>query len=338
MNIKFPLILLTGLLLTACGPGIALMKVDVKQPAALPINFENREIAIFNTLYGGELSPEEDMQFLQDSLMMNITSKGFREKLEISLGLPEESIAIYNQFCEDGAPRGSLADTVHLRHLALETGANTLVLIDSLWFGKIQAVEGFLREGYYYSGDYVQSYAYFLCGVTIRIFDANRDRFVAYLPMRDTVYCEFLYKLGIADPIAPLQRESAKYYSMAAEGLGEYVAAATQVQWQTQERVLFDYTSSNEWFRALSAAYTFDWEEARQIWMGMATKKAGKKMSAYAAFNIAVCCEMLGQYDLAKEWLDASQKRWHIPEIRRYREIMEASRQSQRHILLQQTL
>ena len=336
MTIRNTLILFTGLLLTACGPTIALMDVDVKQPAVLPVNFDNKEIVIFNTLDDSMLSPETEAQFQLDSLLVNQFSEGFRDKLEASLGLPQESIAIYNLFCSDG-PRGSLADTTYLRHLAIETGATSLVMVDSLRFGDVQNSASQGRAGIN-TLEYVYSYAAMPCRIVLRVFDVSKDRFVAYLPMRDTVYWEFLHKADAKNVSQLLSLQKDRYCTIAARGMGEDFASDMQARWQTQERVLFTYRSNRKWLDAMEAAYSFEWEKARKTWMAIATEKAGKKIAAYAAYNIAVCCEMLGQFDLAKEWLDAAQKRWSIPEIRYYRAMLEESKQSQRYVLLQQSL
>ena len=333
---KNVIILITGLLLTACGPNIALLKVDVKQPAAYPVHFTDKQIAIFNILDDSVLSPETEAQFQLDSLLVNQFSEGFRYKLEASLSLPPESIAIYNLYYNEGL-RGNLSDTVYLQQLALETGANSLVLVDSLRFGDAFFLNAKGRASMGLSS-YITSYAAVACQKVLRVFDVDKNKFVAYFPGKDTVYWEFLHKTEVRDASQLLLQQQDYYYCLAARDIGEDYAQGMQAQWQTQERVLFYYAHNGKWRDATEEAFLFNWEKARQIWMGMAGKKAGNKASAYAAYNVAVCCEMMGQHDMAKEWLDAAQKRWHIPEIKQYRAILNESKQTQRYILLQQTL
>jgi|GEM_PF-335624 hypothetical protein len=331
-------ILLTGLLLTACTPSIALLEVDVKQPAALPVDFIDKQIAVFNTLDDSALSPETESQFLLDSLFINHFSLGFRNALETSLGLPPESIAIYNLYYNDG-PRGSLNDTTYLHQLALETGANSLVLVDSLRTGDLFYLNGHQTIVLIPPDEsaYMTAYAAVPCQVVLRVFDVDKSQFLAYLPGRDTVYWEFLYKRGAQNVLQLISQQRDRYFAVAVKGLGESYAQDMQAQWQTQERALFSY-GTRKWASAVEDAFNFKWEKARQTWMNIATQKAGKKAAAYAAYNVAVCCEMLGQFDMAKEWLDAAQKRWNIPEIRYYRAMLEENKRNQKHILLQQKL
>jgi len=336
---KNAIILLIGLLLTACGPGVALLEVDVKQPSVFSVNFFDKQIAIFNTLDDSVLSPETEAQFQLDSLLLSQFSEGFRDVLESSLGLPSESIAVYNLY-HNGGPRGSLSDTAYLSQLALETGANSLVLVDSLRFGELfyydspQTAINLRIDG----STYLTAYAAIPCQMILRVFDADKNEFAAYLSGRDTVFWEFLYKRETQDVLRVLSQQRDSYLTVVIRSLGEAYAQDMQAQWQTQERVLFSYDGNGKWTSAMKDAFDFNWERARQRWMELANKKVGSKAVAYAAYNVAVCCEMLGQFELAKEWLDAAQKRRNIPEIKLYRAMLDENKQNQKHILLQQEL
>ena len=52
-------------------------------------------------------------------------------------------------------------------------------------------------------------------------------------------------------------------------------------------------------------AQNFDWRGAMDIWIGLLSTNDHYKRSC-AEYNIAVACYMLGDYDLATEWLDRS--------------------------------
>ena len=119
-----------------------------------------------------------------------------------------------------------------------------------------------------------------------------------------------------------------------AEYLGSLAAKFTQPQWETQERVLF-FFSSAPWYKALEHAFMFEWEEAQNIWLMLTKENKNHKKVAYAAYNLAVASEMMGRFDLAKEWLDMSGKYLKIPEVKYYMQILDERKQQQRFILLQ---
>jgi hypothetical protein len=89
------------------------------------------------------------------------------------------------------------------------------------------------------------------------------------------------------------------------------------------------------WYKALEHAIMFEWEEARDIWLALTKSRKNQKMISFAAYNLAVASEMLGQIELAGEWLDLSKQYLHIPEITHYRQMLDERKQQQQSILLQ---
>ena len=61
-------------------------------------------------------------------------------------------------------------------------------------------------------------------------------------------------------------------------------------------------------------AEQYDWKGAMDIWLEfLSTKDMMKKASA--EYNIAVACYMLGEFDLALEWLDRSDADNKLPTL-----------------------
>ena len=72
------------------------------------------------------------------------------------------------------------------------------------------------------------------------------------------------------------------------------------------------YYDSQKWYDALVEAENFDWKEAMDIWITLLDSKDQMKRSC-AEYNISVACYMLGDYPLAIEWLDLSDKTNKLP-------------------------
>lgn len=85
---------------------------------------------------------------------------------------------------------------------------------------------------------------------------------------------------------------------------GKQVAEAFRSQWK-HEQYSIAYYDSQRWYEALAKADSYDWKGAMDIWFGFLDSADAMKR-ACAEYNIAVACYMLGDFDLARQWLDRS--------------------------------
>lgn len=92
--------------------------------------------------------------------------------------------------------------------------------------------------------------------------------------------------------------------SKEANNTGEIVAETFKSQWK-HEQYSIVYYENDKWYDALLRAENYDWKGAMDIWMAQLSTNDLYKRSC-AEYNIAVACYMLGDYDLATEWLDRS--------------------------------
>lgn len=92
--------------------------------------------------------------------------------------------------------------------------------------------------------------------------------------------------------------------SKEANNTGEIVAETFKSQWK-HEQYSIVYYENEKWYDALLRAENYDWKGAMDIWMAQLSTNDLYKRSC-AEYNIAVACYMLGDYDLATEWLDRS--------------------------------
>lgn len=87
---------------------------------------------------------------------------------------------------------------------------------------------------------------------------------------------------------------------------GEAVSASFKSQWKHEQYSVI-YYDNEKWYKALEKAAAYDWKGALDMWMDFLSASDLMKRSC-AEYNIAVACYMLGDYDLASEWLDRSDK------------------------------
>lgn len=96
-----------------------------------------------------------------------------------------------------------------------------------------------------------------------------------------------------------------------AKSAGEVFAGSFMSQWK-HEQYSIVYYENEKWYSALIRAEAYDWKGAMEIWMNLLSSSDMLKKSC-AEYNIAVACYMLGDYQLASEWLDQSDKDNKLP-------------------------
>lgn len=85
---------------------------------------------------------------------------------------------------------------------------------------------------------------------------------------------------------------------------GTFLADSFKPQWRTEAYTLA-YFDSEKWYKALDMAESYNWKAAIDQWITLLDTNDPLRRSC-AEFNIAVACYMLGDYELAEQWLDRS--------------------------------
>ena len=94
---------------------------------------------------------------------------------------------------------------------------------------------------------------------------------------------------------------------------GRQVASPFESQWK-HEQYSIAYYDNQKWYDALMKAEQYDWKVAMDIWIELLSSNDMMKRAS-AEYNIAVACYMLGDLDLASEWLDRSDADNKLPTL-----------------------
>ncbi|MEJ1729737.1 DUF6340 family protein [Escherichia coli] len=285
------LLLITG----ACGPMINIMEVDVRLPATRPLNILGRNMAVF--------TPQYDSVSMTDSVLLNRFAQAFADGIASQALLPKGSVPLFSHYC-GSEPLGTLDQPDYVHRLALETGTDLLFMVDSVTIGGFQAKDLYLIVP--------------LLSV-VRVYDTEQVRFIQYIPIRDTVAWEFWIQND--QETIPIPKNAFVDLQKAAVYLGERTARSFVDQWETQDRVVFVY-DKRVWNKAYDHALAFEWDKAMDIWLELLEGPNVKEI-ACAAFNLALACEMQGNFELAGKWLELSQKTFDMPETRYYMELLQ---------------
>ena len=82
--------------------------------------------------------------------------------------------------------------------------------------------------------------------------------------------------------------------------------------WSEQRFVFYYYDTSEAWCRAAEYASDYRFKDAMDIWMGF-LDTGNMRKRACAEYNMAVACCIMGEKELAGQWLDRADSDYFIP-------------------------
>lgn len=92
---------------------------------------------------------------------------------------------------------------------------------------------------------------------------------------------------------------------------GKTVASSFKPEWKHEQYSIY-YFNADKWLDALVKAEMYDWKGAMDVWFDFLSSNDVMKRSC-ACYNIATACYMSGDYELATQWLDKSDKENSLP-------------------------
>jgi tetratricopeptide (TPR) repeat protein len=95
--------------------------------------------------------------------------------------------------------------------------------------------------------------------------------------------------------------------------VGKNVSETFKAQWK-YEQFSIAYFDNIKWYEALYRAEEYDWKGAMDIWLSMLDTNDLLKRAA-AEYNISVACYLLGDFELAEEWLKKSKADNDMPTL-----------------------
>lgn len=293
-------------LLFSCAPQAAYFQVDIRDMQSEDLNLENKQIAVFSLVPANKL----------DSARVANAALGVAEKLRQDRGyqnpLPVFSIPVM-EFAGFNSPMG--LDKGYLKDLMLTTGADVQVFIENLRYDSYK-----MESSMNFVSDYSTNIVELPYSVDMHIYDVLEDSLLFKTAVKDTVYMQLLSDTKTREYSGFVAHKLTEVSGVVGESLGAMLTR----QWSRQERMLVNYPDNPEWEKPLALAMDFKWKEAIDLWMPMAGSD-NFRIASYAAYNIAVGCEMMLQFDLAREWADFSVRKYKFGENEKLKEYLRKS-------------
>lgn len=292
---RYGFLALVGLALTGCAmPQAMLFNVDVLQPKAFTLAVDEQPVAV--------VAAYKDKD--ADSTASAILALGAARSIETSNALEEGAVGAFT-IPQDEYPGAS--DKEYMEGLMLATGSGTLVIIKDISYGKLALFKDFDEKAN------VSTIGMQTIMANMEVYDAITDTTIYSALITDSLHFRFpanqdLSQKGISSFLA-------EHDSLLVSSMGALLAKHISNQWIEEEWMLIDYPEEPVWHNAYKDAMDFKWDKAINVWMPMTEDKNPEKAS-YAAFNIAVACQMLGETDLAIGWVEYSLGKYSFQEAR----------------------
>ncbi len=292
---RFFKIALFFLMLVACAPQAAFVQVEMKEVPGEHIAVDGKQIAVFGIVSANGT----------DSLKMENAAMALADKFGQDRGCKDPLPVFSLSELVFGSLESDSFDKEYLRSLMYKSGADLQILLHSLKFSNynVQTV------AQYDGSEYGQKVVNVPYSAKMDVYDAIADSVVFRATLKDTVYMSIISQVATKDYGAVVEKQLPEVARVVGESMGTMLSA----QWRSQERMFVSYPGNSDWEKGIALAYDFKWKEAIEVWMPMVENK-NSRISAYAAYNVAVCCEMLGLYPLALQWAGFSVKKYQFEE------------------------
>lgn len=294
---KIVLLLMASMMMAACGPSRHAVHVEMRHPSKSGVDLAGKIASVLYLENGNPMSDD----------MLEGIADGFAYSLEQDYATGDGSVAIYRIPLKAGAVYSSKDSLVNL---LMETGSDVVFLFDTLTVGTLSlggqsrvAVPSAADSSYLATGNLpftVKMYCY----------DAMDKRDKVQTFSGSSTAAPHAYSDG-NDSNAALVRKAVASLPEVGFEVGRILSESFVSQWK-HEQYSVVYFDGQKWYDALNYADQYYWKEAMDKWLDLLDTNDQLKR-ACAAYNIALSCYMLGDYDLASKWLDRSDEDNKIP-------------------------
>jgi hypothetical protein len=276
------------------------------------VSFAGRSPAVYATLYVSDIDGTQ-YTFRNDSLTAVETAIGIKEALEEFESLADYDVPVYNfySFCADSLNCNDTIDTGATDH-------DLFIIVKNVRIVPWQRIEKQYSDDY---GSYFTVGTYASYEASFAVYDAVSKTYSHQATLFDTLAWE---KDTWSENVAQTQTElpsTDEAVQLTAAEIGRLYARTLAPFWLSVQRFFF-VPSAKDLRTAAEHAENGEWSEARAIWEQYAGHN-NRRVAAQAAFNVALACEVNGNYELALEWLQYAEKLYVIREIAGYRAILQ---------------
>lgn len=318
--------------LYACAPLQMTSTVETRYPSSSGMNLYGKNLAI--VYFRSPSGPAVDFA-------ENIASS-LAYSLEEDYGGGENSVGVYsldfnsvadyagkeamNYLNDDKTEAGtmfysSLRDS--LNNLIIDTGSDVVFLLDSVDLSVV-SYDSLKFSGIYNKDSAFVATAGVLGSFHIFCLDGmDKEEDVKIFGGKNVVK-QNVYLSGNEDEVSLLEKT---YASLDDAGwkFGDKISKSFVSRWR-REDVTYYYFDNEDWLKGLRYARYHQYSQAMDVWLSLVSSSSASAKGC-ASYNMAVTCYILGEYDLALQWLDMAAKYMDFKNVDTFRAHIESRRQ-----------
>ena len=276
---------------SSCGPTAYMLDIETSHPSVSGVDLIGKTISVVY-LDSGDTG---------DSLFSASLTGAFVSRMESDYFSGDSLISIY---CLDKDTGIDFASRDAMLDVLMDTGSDVLFLFDTPDFSDNPILEMKPGPGSAYTAE-----ASFPFAVQLYVYDSmdKRDTVLRFQGASVATASAVVSGNETREALADILKAQ---LGGTARTLGSASGSKFSPVWKTDEILFFLYDSQS-WYNTYFYVQDYEWQKAMDMWMSMLdTENMEKK--ACIEYNIAADCYLLGQYDLASDWLDLSRKHFDL--------------------------
>ena len=283
---------LAALVLSSCGPEAYTMRMEMRKPSVSGLDLARKTFAVAYV----------DDGVKADTVFNNRLASGFARRLEENYFRGDEIVDIYSVPAAEGADFSSKDSLINL---IMDTGCDVVFLFDKPRLGDVSLSQVTAVQNPSSTDSAYVCNASLPFSTVLYAYDSmNKMDLVRRFSGSSTIQAP-VYISG-KENRETLRNKALATLVDSADAAGYSSGENFIPQWE-DEMLSFIYYTSQPWLKAIEHVDSFNWQEAIELWLGEVGSKSAEKRSC-AQYNIALACYMMGEYQLALEWLDLSDK------------------------------
>lgn len=297
-----PFLIATLAVLTSCGPIKMFVDVESKGDTLLQIPITGKKLAVVSV-----------SDTSNDSIYVSALGVGLAEEMENGTGLQTGAVGVYTV----SSDRHNIREAGTLDLLAVQTGCDMLIALDSLYMGSYTIIRD---ANVYYMSQYEHTVDIRMpISFNVTAYDASSLETLHSRKVSDTLSWTLMGDDDIPNSSAIYQANA--YLEDGVKSAGIALAGHFLPSWNKEERMITCFQGA-KWENAYYLALDFKWEQAMDIWLELVKNSSPQKQGC-AAYNLAVACEILGRYDTALKWLDFAESKCYFAQMSTLRRMLQ---------------
>ena len=276
---------LAALALAACSPQTLTLNVDMRHPSKSGIDLSRKTMSVVYMDDGAA-----------DTTFSNGVASSLARSLEEDYFAGREAVGVYK------IPADSVSlDLMH--RLVIDTGDDVVFLIGPPAFGEVALSDNVARKDSKSVDSAYVTQAQIPYNAKLFVYDsmAKDDRMQMF--RGSSILRTPVYNNGVTAK-EYLKELALKNKAEGADLVGKQISNRFVPTWKTEGYSLYYFDGWDEdWVNAAYLAYDMNWKQAADIWMKKVNDNSYTKR-ACACYNTALAFYMMGDLNLATEWLD----------------------------------